>query len=79
MNVSRYDFRELVLQNSSNSKAWERRAFNAEAVVLVTNVPLAPGKTYVQVLATSDTEASAKKWKSKIMKAIKETGLTKID
>ncbi len=77
--VSRNELRKLGFKTPSTPQAWEQYAYNADTLVLVTTVPLSAGKTYVQVLATSNTDASAKKWQSKIMEAIKNTKLTKID
>ena len=77
--VARNELRKLGFTNPSSPKAWEQYGYNADTLVLVTNVPLSASKTYVQVLATSNTDASAKKWQNKIMEAIKNTKLTKID
>jgi hypothetical protein len=77
--VARNELRKLGFKNPSTPKSWEQYGYNADTLVLVTNVPLSGSKTYVQVLATSSTDASAKRWQSKIMEAIKNTKLTKID
>jgi hypothetical protein len=45
----------------------------------VTNVPLSSSKTYVHVLATSNTDAPAKKWALEINRAITESKLQLID
>ena len=37
-----------------NADLWEHFAFNADTLVVVTNVPLSPSQTYVHVIATSD-------------------------
>jgi len=64
---------------SSAPAAWEHFATNADTIAVVTNVPLSASKTYVHVLASSNTEAPAKKWAAAIMKAITESKLQLID
>jgi hypothetical protein len=41
---------------------WGRFAGNADTPVVVTSVPLSPSKTFVHVIATSNTAGFAKKW-----------------
>jgi hypothetical protein len=77
--ISRREVDKAGFQISSVPTAWEQFAFNADTLVVVTNVPMSPSKTYVHVTATSNTEASAKKWSAEIMQAIKESKLVPID
>ena len=64
---------------ASAPAAWEHFATNADTIMVVTNVPLSPSKTYVHVLATSNASAPAKKWAAAIQKAITESKLQLID
>lgn len=64
---------------ASTAAAWEHFATNADTIVVVTNVPLSPGETYVHVLATSNADGPAKKWSAAIQKAITESKLVLID
>jgi hypothetical protein len=57
-----------------NPNAWEHFAFNADTLVVVTNVPLSPGQTYVHVIATSNTDGSAAYWSIQLMEWIKAQG-----
>lgn len=58
---------------SSPLKDWEHFGSNADTLVLVTNVPLSEKKTYTHVLATSNSQDSAKKWAADLMQAIKDS------
>lgn len=71
--------RSLIIHTISSPAAWEHVAVNTDTIVVVTNVPLSPGKTYVHVIATSNTDAPAKEWAAAIMKAIKESKMVQID
>ena len=64
---------------SSAPAAWEHFATNADTIVVVTNVPLSSSKTYVHVLATSNTDGPAKKWAAEINRAITESQMQLID
>jgi hypothetical protein len=77
--VSRDELKRLGFDNLSGPNAWEQVAVNADSIVFVTSVPLSSKKTYVQVIATSNTEASAKRWRSQIMEAIQRPHITIID
>jgi hypothetical protein len=79
MAISRKELDKAGFQASSAPAAWEQFATNADTLVVVTNVPLSPSKTYVHVVATSNTEASAKRWAADIMQAIKESKMVMID
>ena len=48
-------------------------------MVVITNVPLLPGETYVHVIVTSNTDAPANEWAAAIMKAIKESKMVKFN
>ena len=53
---------------------WEHFAFNADTLVLVTNVPLSPSQTYVHVIATSDTDGLAAYWSAQMLDEISSRG-----
>jgi|ERR1700757_3721078 hypothetical protein len=57
-----------------NPNAWEHFAFNADTLVLVTNVPLSPSQTYVHVIATSNTDGIANYWAAQMMDEITSRG-----
>ncbi len=59
--------------------AWEHVAVNGDTFVVVTNVPLSSSQTYVHVIATSNADASAKKWAAQIMEAIKNNKMVLLD
>ena len=77
--IARKELDKAGFAIASAPAAWEHFATNADTIVVVTNVPLSPSKTYVHVLATSNTNAPAKKWSAAIQKAIKDSKLTLID
>ena len=53
---------------------WEHFAFNAETLVLVTNVPLSPSQTYVHVIATSNNDGLAAYWAAQMLDEISSRG-----
>jgi hypothetical protein len=77
--ITRKELDKAGFEISSVPAAWEHFAANADTLIVVTVVPLSPSKTYVHVIATSNTEASAKKWSAQIMKAIKESKMVAFD
>jgi len=77
--IARKELDKAGFDIASTAAAWEHFATNADTLAVVTNVPLSAGKTYVHVLATSNADASAKKWAAAIHKAIKESKLTLFD
>jgi len=77
--IARKELDKAGFEISSAAAAWEHFATNADTIVVVTNVPLSASKTYVHVLATSNTNAPAEKWAAAINKAIKESKLQLID
>ena len=77
--IARKELDKAGFEIASAATAWEHFATNADTIMVVTNVPLSPSKTYVHVLATSNAEASAKKWAAAIQKAITDSKLVLID
>jgi hypothetical protein len=77
--IARKELDKAGFEISSAATAWEHFAVNADTLAMVTNVPLSASKTYVHVVATSNANASAKKWAAAIYKAIKESKLQLID
>jgi hypothetical protein len=57
-----------------NADAWEHFAFNADTLVVVTNVPLSPNQTYVHVIATSNTDGLAAYWSAQMLDEISSRG-----
>ena len=56
-----------------NADLWEHFAFNADVLVVVTNVPLSPSQTYVHVIATSNTDVAAY-WSAQMLDEISSRG-----
>jgi hypothetical protein len=79
MAIARKELHTAGFDEFSKAAAWEQFAANADTLVLATCVPLSPAKTYVQVLATSNNEASAKKWVAELMKRIKASKMVLFD
>jgi hypothetical protein len=77
--IATAELQKASFQISSPYAAWEHFAFNADTIVLVTNVPLSSSQTYVQVIATSNTDAPAKQWAAQIMDAIKNSKMVPYD
>ena len=77
--IARKELDNAGFEIASKPTAWEHFAFNADTIVAVTNVPLSSAKTYVHVLAISNTGAPAKKWSAPIMDAIKNSKMTLFD
>jgi hypothetical protein len=77
--IARKELDEAGFAISSTRAAWEHVAVNADTIIVVTNVPLSPSKTYVHVIATSNADAPAKKWATQIMQAIKDSKMVLID
>ena len=77
--IARKELDKAGFEIASAAAAWEHFATNADTIMVVTNVPLSPSKTYVHVLATSNADAPAKKWAAAIQKAITESKLTLFD
>jgi hypothetical protein len=77
--IARKELDKAGFEIASKPAAWEHFAVNADTIVVVTNVPLSSSKTYVHVLATSNTDAPAKKWSAQIMEAIKKSKMVLID
>ena len=77
--IARKELDKAGFAIASAAAAWEHFATNADTIMVVTNVPLSPSKTYVHVLATSNASAPAKKWAAAIQKAITASKLTLID
>ncbi len=77
--IARKELDKAGFEIASAPAAWEHFATNADTIMVVTNVPLSPSKTYVHVLATSNASAPAKKWAAAIQKAITESKLQLID
>ncbi len=77
--IARKEIDKAGFTLASAPAAWEHFATNADTIVVVTNVPLSASKTYVHVLATSNTSAPAKKWAAAIQKAIKESKMVLFD
>jgi len=57
-----------------NADLWEHFAFNADTLVVVTNVPLSPSQTYVHVIATSNTDGLAAYWSAQMRDEISSRG-----
>jgi hypothetical protein len=57
-----------------NADLWEHFAFNADTLVVVTNVPLSPSQTYVHVIATSNTDGLAAYWAAQMLDEISSRG-----
>jgi hypothetical protein len=79
MAISRKELDKAGFENPSKPVAWEQFAFNADTLVMVTAVPLAEGRTYVHVVATSAADAPAKFWASDIMSRIKRSKMVLFD
>ena len=77
--ITRKELDKLGFKVSSPATAWEHFGVNADTLVVVTNVPLTSSKTYVHVVATSNTDAPAKNWAAATMKALKKSKLVLID
>jgi hypothetical protein len=77
--IARKELDKAGFEVSSTPAAWEHFAANADTLIVVSVVPLSPSKTYVHVVATSNTEVSAKKWSAQIMDAIKESKMVSFD
>jgi hypothetical protein len=77
--IARKELDQAGFAIASAPAAWEHFATNADTIVVVTNVPLSASKTYVHVLATSNAEASAKKWAAEINEAIHHSKMQLID
>jgi len=77
--ISRKELHEAGFEISSKPTAWEQFGVNADTLALATSVPLSASKTYVHVIATSNTESSAKHWAAELMKSINESKLVLID
>ena len=77
--IARKELDKAGFEIASKPTAWEHFTANADTIVVVTNVPLSSSKIYVHVLATSNTDAPAKKWSAQIMNAIKESKMTLFD
>src|SRR6266436_4936431 len=77
--IATKELQKAGFQISSHYAAWEHFAFNADTIVLVTNVPLSSSQTYVYVIATSETDAPARKWADQIMAAIKNSKMVSYD
>lgn len=77
--IARKELDKAGFELSSTPAAWEHFATNADTIMVVTNVPLSASKTYVHVLATSNTNAPAKKWAAAIHKAINDSKLHLFD
>ena len=57
-----------------NAELWEHFAFNADTLVVVTNVPLSSSQTYVHVIATSNTDGLADYWAAQMLDEICSRG-----
>jgi hypothetical protein len=57
-----------------NAELWEHFAFNADTLVVVTNVPLSSSQTYVHVIATSNTDGLADYWAAQMLDEISSRG-----
>jgi len=77
--IARKELDKAGFEIASTAAAWEHFATNADTIMVVTNVPLSPSKTYVHVLATANADAPAKKWAAAIQKAITDSKLVLID
>jgi len=77
--IARKELDKAGFEILSVPAAWEHVAANTDTIVVVTNVQLSPGKTYVHVIATSITDAPAKERTAAIMKAIKESKMVQFD
>jgi len=77
--IVRKEFDKAGLDISTTPDAWEHFAANADMLDAVTNVPCPPGQTFGHVIATSNMEASAKRWTAEIMQAIAESKMVSID
>src|SRR5262245_31165739 len=71
--IARKELGKAGLEISSAPAAWEHVAVNSDTVVVVTNVPLSQSKTYVHVIAMSNTPGPAQKWAAEIMQKIKNS------
>jgi hypothetical protein len=77
--IARKELDKAGFAIASAPAAWEHFATNTDTIVVVTNVPLSPSKTYVHVLATSNADAPAKKWAADINRSIKDSKMQLID
>ena len=77
--ITRKELHSAGFEELSKPAAWEHFAANADTVVVATCVPLSPAKTYVHVLATSNSEASAKKWAAALIKKVKDSKMVLFD
>jgi hypothetical protein len=64
---------------SSKYMDWHYFFVNADTLVVVSNVPVSESETHVHVVATSNTDAPAKKWASTVFDKIKNSKLVAID
>jgi hypothetical protein len=58
---------------------WHYFFANADTLVVISNVPVSESETHVHVIATSNTDAPAKKWALELFNKIKDSKLVPID
>jgi hypothetical protein len=79
MAIIRKELDKAGFELGSKPVYWEQFAYNADTLVLVIAVPMSASKTYVDVSATSNVQASAKKWAADLFDAIKNSKMTLLD
>jgi hypothetical protein len=77
--IARKSLHTAGFELHSKATSWEQFAVNADTLVLVSCVARSASETYVQVTATSNSDASAKKWMGDIAQRIETSKMVKID
>lgn len=77
--ITRNEMHAAGFESSSKSTAWEQFGVKGDTLLMVNCVPLSESRTYVQVLATSNSNASAKKNAEEIMDRINKSKLEFFD
>lgn len=73
------EVQDAGFQPHSSFADWCYAFTNDDTWVVVSNVPMSPSQTHVHVTATSNDDASAKRWAADLMAKIRQSRLTPID
>jgi hypothetical protein len=79
MAIARKELDKAGFKLLSKPVAWEHVGVNVDTIAVVTCVPVSVSKTYVHVLATSNSETPAKQNARALMTSIKNSKMTLLD
>jgi hypothetical protein len=79
MSIVRKELDKAGYENPSKPSAWEQFAFDDDTLVVVTAVPVSDGRTYVHVIATSNSGDAAERGARDVMKRIKASKMVLLD